>query len=82
MTTPVSLRLYRAVTAQLPDYFATRPRVTLPDAKSVTLLELLEAPSLPVAGRRRLRLLVRPHRLVVDYNTIRYNTLITQYNTI
>lgn len=45
--------VYRAVTAQLPDYFATRPRVTLPDAKSVTLLELLEAPSLPVAGRRR-----------------------------
>jgi glycosidase len=39
--------VYRKVTAQLPEYFATRPLIPLPDAKAVSLLDLLRA---PVAG--------------------------------
>jgi glycosidase len=37
--------VYRQVTAQLPDYFATRPLIPLPDAKPVNLLDLLRAPA-------------------------------------
>ena len=37
--------VYRQVTAQLPEYFATRPLIPLPDAKPVSLLELLRAPA-------------------------------------
>ena len=37
--------VYRQVTAQLPEYFATRPLIPLPDAKSVSLLDLLRAPA-------------------------------------
>ena len=36
--------VYRQVTAQMPEYFATRPLVPLPDAKPVSLLDLLRAP--------------------------------------
>jgi glycosidase len=39
--------VYRKVTAQMPEYFATRPLIPLPDAKRVSLLDLLQA---PVAG--------------------------------
>ena len=39
--------VYRQVTAQMPEYFATRPLVPLPDAKPVSFLDLLRA---PVAG--------------------------------
>ncbi len=38
--------VYREVTQQLPDYFATRPLVPLADAKPMNLLELLRAPAL------------------------------------
>jgi glycosidase len=38
--------VYKQVTAQLPDYFATRPLVPLEGAAPVNLLELLRAPSL------------------------------------
>jgi len=37
--------VYRQVTQQLPDYFATRPLIPLPDAKPMNLLELLRAPA-------------------------------------
>src|ERR1035437_4656513 len=37
--------VYRQVTEQLPDYFATRPLVPLPGAQPVNLLELLRAPA-------------------------------------
>ncbi len=38
--------VYKQVTAQLPDYFATRPLVPVPDANPVSLLDLLRAPAL------------------------------------
>ena len=37
--------VYRQVTAQLPEYFATRPLIPIPDAKPVSLLDLLRAPA-------------------------------------
>jgi glycosidase len=37
--------VYRQVTQGLPDYFATRPLVPLPDAAPVNLLDLLRAPA-------------------------------------
>jgi glycosidase len=37
--------VYRQVTAQMPEYFATRPLIPIPDAKPVSLLELLRAPA-------------------------------------
>jgi glycosidase len=37
--------VYRQVTRQLPDYFATRPLIPLPGAKPVSLLDLLRAPA-------------------------------------
>jgi glycosidase len=38
--------VYRQVTAQMPEYFATRPLVPVPGAKAISLLELLRAPAL------------------------------------
>ena len=38
--------VYRQVTAQMPEYFASRPLVPLPGAKAISLLELLRAPAL------------------------------------
>ncbi len=38
--------VYRQVTAQMPEYFATRPLIPLPGAKAVSLLDLLRAPAL------------------------------------
>jgi glycosidase len=38
--------VYRQVTAQLPDYFATRPLIPLAGAKPLSLLDLLRAPAL------------------------------------
>ena len=38
--------VYRRVTTQLPEYFATRPLIPVPDAKPMNLLELLRAPAL------------------------------------
>jgi glycosidase len=38
--------VYRKVTRRLPEYFATRPLIPLPDAKPMNLLELLRAPAL------------------------------------
>jgi glycosidase len=37
--------VYRLVTRQLPEYFATRPLIPLPNAKPMNLLELLRAPA-------------------------------------
>ncbi len=37
--------VYRQVTQQLPEYFASRPLVPLADSKPVSLLELLRAPA-------------------------------------
>ena len=37
--------VYRQVTEQLPDYFATRPLIPLPGSKPMNLLELLRAPA-------------------------------------
>ena len=37
--------VYRQVTQQLPEYFATRPLIPLPDAKPMNLLDLLRAPA-------------------------------------
>jgi hypothetical protein len=37
--------VYRQVTRQFPDYFATRPLIPLPGAKPMSLLELLRAPA-------------------------------------
>jgi glycosidase len=37
--------VYRQVTQQMPEYFATRPLVPLPGATAVSLLELLRAPA-------------------------------------
>jgi glycosidase len=37
--------VYRQVTKQLPEYFATRPLIPLPNAKKMNLLELLRAPA-------------------------------------
>ena len=37
--------VYRQVTQQLPDYFATRPLIPVPDAQPVNLLDLLRAPA-------------------------------------
>jgi glycosidase len=38
--------VYRQVTAQLPDYFASRPLIPLAGAKPISLLDLLRAPAL------------------------------------
>jgi len=38
--------VYRQVTAQMPEYFATRPLVPLPGANPVSLFDLLRAPAL------------------------------------
>jgi glycosidase len=37
--------VYRQVTAQMPEYFATRPLVPVPDAEPLSLLDLLRAPA-------------------------------------
>ena len=37
--------VYKQVTAQMPEYFATRPLIPVPDAKPMSLLELLRAPA-------------------------------------
>ena len=41
---------YKQVTAQLPEYFASRPLVPIEGAKPVSLLELLRAPSVSSPG--------------------------------
>src|ERR1700735_1071199 len=38
--------VYRQVTAQMPEYFASRPLVPVPGAKAINLLNLLRAPAL------------------------------------
>ena len=42
--------VYRQVTEQMPDYFATRPLIPLPDAKPVNLLDLLRKPAVDSPG--------------------------------
>ncbi len=37
--------VYRQVTQRMPEYFATRPLIPLPDAKPMSLLDLLRAPA-------------------------------------
>ena len=38
--------VYRKVTAQMPEYFASRPLIPVPGAKPMSLLDLLRAPAL------------------------------------
>jgi glycosidase len=38
--------VYKQVTAQMPEYFATRPLIPLPGAQAISLLDLLRAPAL------------------------------------
>ncbi len=38
--------VYKQVTAQMPEYFASRPLIPLPGAKAMSLLDLLRAPAL------------------------------------
>ncbi len=42
--------VYKQVTAQLPEYFATRPLIPIGDAKPVSFLDLLRAPALRSPG--------------------------------
>ncbi len=42
--------VYHQVTPQMPEYFATRPLIPLPDAKPMNLLDLLRAPALRSPG--------------------------------
>ena len=42
--------VYKQVTAQLPEYFATRPLIPLPNANPVSLLDLLRSPALRSPG--------------------------------
>jgi glycosidase len=42
--------VYRQVTADFPDYFASRPLIPLPDAKPMNLLDLLRAPAVGAPG--------------------------------
>ncbi|HEX3727550.1 MAG TPA: hypothetical protein VHV08_14955, partial [Pirellulales bacterium] len=42
--------VYRQVTAQMPEYFSTRPLIPIPDAKPVSLLDLLRAPAMHAPG--------------------------------
>ena len=42
--------VYRKVTAQLPEYFATRPLIPLPGVQPVSLFDLLRAPALRAPG--------------------------------
>jgi len=48
--------VYREVTRQLPEYFATRPLIPLPDAKRMNLLDLLRAPAVGAPASLRLQL--------------------------
>lgn len=56
--------VYRQVTQQMPDYFATRPLIPLPDAKAVNLLDLLQAPAVgsPASLSEQLQLIRRMWR--------------------
>ncbi len=51
--------VYRQVTQQFPDYFATRPLIPLPNAKSMNLLDLLRRPATaaPKSLREQLEIL-------------------------
>jgi glycosidase len=51
--------VYRQVTRELPDYFATRPLIPLPDAPPMNLLDLLRAPAAgaPLSLRDQLSLI-------------------------
>ena len=42
--------VYREVTRQLPEYFATRPLIPVAGAKPMSLLELLRAPAMGAPG--------------------------------
>jgi glycosidase len=42
--------VYRQITKQFPEYFASRPLIPLPDAKPMNLLDLLRAPAMGAPG--------------------------------
>jgi len=50
--------VYRAVTAQMPEYFATRPLIPIGQAKPMSLIELLRTPALRAPGSLREQLLI------------------------
>ena len=56
--------VYRQVTQRMPEYFATRPLIPLPDAKPVNLLDLLRLPveGSPGSLSEQLRLILRMWR--------------------
>jgi hypothetical protein len=60
-TTLAEKTVYRQVTQQLPEYFATRPLIPLPDTKPMSLLELLRAPALaaPTSLAEQLQLILK-----------------------
>ncbi|MGA8043392.1 MAG: alpha-amylase, partial [Terracidiphilus sp.] len=51
--------VYRQVTEELPDYFATRPLIPLPDARRLSLLDILRAPAVgsPASLSEQLKLI-------------------------
>lgn len=51
--------VYRQVTQELPDYFSTRPLIPLPDARKMSLLDILRAPALgsPTSLSEQLKLI-------------------------
>ena len=51
--------VYRQVTRELPDYFATRPLIPLPDARKLSLLDILRAPAVgsPTSLSEQLKLI-------------------------
>ncbi len=51
--------VYRQVTQELPDYFATRPLIPLPDARKMNLLDILRAPAVgsPLSLSEQLKLI-------------------------
>ena len=51
--------VYRQVTQELPDYFATRPLISMPDARKLNLLDVLRAPAVgsPTSLSEQLKLI-------------------------
>ncbi len=51
--------VYRQVTQELPEYFATRPLIAMPDARKLNLLDVLRAPALgsPTSLSEQLKLI-------------------------
>ena len=66
--------VYRQVTAQMPEYFATRPLVPVPDAKPLSLLDLLRAPAMraPASLSEQLETIRRLWKPLLGYSLERF----------